>query len=173
VKNQAYLSLGSNVDKERNLPRAVELLAAAGRLLAVSRVYETAPVGRGDQPNFFNAAVLLETDLELEAFKNRVISRIEDELGRVRDPQDKNAPRTIDIDISLWNDEVREVGGMTIPDPQILRFAHIAVPLADIAPDHLHPLSGETLATMAGRLAATDQVVILRPDIKLKAAIGG
>jgi 2-amino-4-hydroxy-6-hydroxymethyldihydropteridine diphosphokinase len=135
--------------------------------LSVSRAYETEPVGCTDQATFLNAAVLLETSLTPEDLKLKAIDRIEAELGRVRDPLDKNAPRTIDIDISLWNNAVIEVSGRPVPDPDILRFAHVAVPLAEIAPDYVHPVSGETLAQIARRLLADSNAPRPRLDLSL------
>ena len=166
----AYLSLGSNLDKERNLPAAVRLLAAHSRLLAVSAVYETAPVGNPDDPAFFNAAVALETDLAPAELKQQVLACIEQQLGRQRSA-DPNAPRTIDIDISLYDDAILDLGKRRIPDPEIVRFAHIAVPLADLAPGYRHPETGETLAEIAARVtAAAAQPLLRRDDIALHGA---
>lgn len=163
----AYLSLGSNLDKERNLPAAVRLLAAHGRLLAVSAVYETAPVGNPDDPAFFNAAAALETDLAPAELKQQVLAPIEQQLGRQRSA-DPNAPRTIDIDISLYDDAILDLGKRRIPDPEIVRFAHIAAPLADLAPGYRHPETGETLAEIAARVtAAAGQPLLRRDDIAL------
>lgn len=160
----AYLSLGSNLDKERNLPAAVRLLAAHGRVLAVSAVYETAPVGNPGDPAFFNAAVALETALQPAELKTQVLAAIEQRLGRQRSA-DPNAPRTIDIDISLFDNAVLDLGKRHIPDPELLRYPHIAVPLADLDPDYRHPETGETLAQIAARLAAAaDSPLLLRRD---------
>ncbi len=167
MRNRVYLSLGSNISKEHNLPLAVAMLAETGRLFAVSAAYETAAVGGEDYPGFLNAAVALDTDLGPGEFKAQVIGPIEAQLGRVRDPEDRNAPRTIDIDIVLWNDEVLDGNGVVVPDPDLLRLAHLAVPLAEIAPDLVHPLSGEKLTTIAGRLVAAGQIVTARGDVVL------
>ena len=90
-------------------------------------------------------------------FKRRVIDRIEKKLKRQRNPHNVNAPRTIDLDIALWNDEMLEYGGKPwrIPDADISRYAHVAVPLADLAPDYAHPQTGETLRKIADRLDAS------------------
>jgi 2-amino-4-hydroxy-6-hydroxymethyldihydropteridine diphosphokinase len=164
----AYLSLGSNLDKERNLPEAVRLLAAHGRLLAVSAIYETAPVGNPDDPTFFNAAVALETALSPVELKQQVLAGIEQRLGRQRSA-DPNAPRTIDIDISLYDDAILHLGKRHIPDPEILRFAHVVVPLADLAPAYRHPETGESLAAIADRVAAAagQPSLLRRSDIAL------
>jgi 2-amino-4-hydroxy-6-hydroxymethyldihydropteridine diphosphokinase len=162
--NHAYISLGSNIDPETNLTRAVRLLASHCRVLAVSRVYETRPVGTTDQPNFLNAAVLVETGLRPAALKAQVLAQIEARLGRVR-TADKNAARTIDLDISLFNDEVLEIGGRRIPDPEILLYPHIARPLADLAHDYRHPQTGGTLEEIAQTLSVAG--LVHRHDVEL------
>ncbi len=159
------IALGSNIQPEANLPEAVRRLAAHCRVLAVSPVYETAPVGKTDQPNFLNAAVLIETDLSAEALKTQVLQAIERELGRIR-TVDKNAPRTIDLDIALYGDAVLDLGPRHIPDPDILRYPHIAVPLADLAPDLCHPETGQTLAEIARNLPEAG--LRMREDVSLR-----
>lgn len=146
--NRVLISLGSNIEPETNLIEAVRRLAMRCRLLAVSPVYETEPVGTTDQASFLNAAVLVETDLTPGELKMEVLRSIEDELGRHR-TADKNAPRTIDLDISLYNEEVFELGKRHVPDPEILEFLHIVQPLADLAPYYRHPETGQTLLDIA------------------------
>ncbi|NWG18657.1 MAG: 2-amino-4-hydroxy-6-hydroxymethyldihydropteridine diphosphokinase [Chloroflexi bacterium] len=150
---EVYVSLGSNIAPERNLAEAVRLLRQKCDLLALSSVYRTAPQGYTDQPDFLNMAVKLHTALPPEAFKRDVLDWIEQHLGRVRDPLNKNAPRTIDLDISLWGDAVFSYGAKPwrVPDPDIGRFAHVAVPLAELSPEFLHPTEGLTLAALAAR----------------------
>lgn len=165
--NTAYLSLGSSLDKERNLPAGVRLLAQHGRVLAVSAAYETDPVGNPDDPTFLNAAVIMKTSLDPQALKETVLRVVEDQLGRQR-TADPNAPRTFDADISLFNDQILDVGRRRIPDPEILLYAHITVPLAEIAPHYRHPETGETLAEIARRLSTVNRLfrrddVILQP----------
>jgi len=152
--HRVYLSLGSNIDPEANLRACLDLLRARTHLIAVSPVYETAPVGFTTQANFLNAAALVETDLTPEAFRTAVIVPIEQALGRVRDPANRNAPRTIDVDISLWDDAVFDFGEKPwhVPDRGIVRFSHVARPLADLAPDYVHPEDGRTLARIAASL---------------------
>lgn len=165
--NVVLLSLGANIEPEANLVAAVRLLRGAGRVLAVSAVYETEPVGAPDQPHFLNAAVMLETALGLAAFKRDVIGAIERQLGRVRDPRDRNAPRTIDIDVALW--EGGDAEAAPAPDPDIARWAHVAVPLADIAPGRYLEGDGRTLAVIAGDLLADTPAPRPRPDVDLRA----
>ena len=154
--NQVVIALGSNIEKERNLPWAIELLRELCVVTAVSPIYETEPVGLLNQPRFWNAAVLIETDLSASEIKQQIIGPIETKLKRVRQA-DKNAPRTIDADIVLFNDAVFEYDGgdgrsRPIPDPDLSKFAHIAVPVADLLPDFPHPETGEPLGELAKRL---------------------
>jgi 2-amino-4-hydroxy-6-hydroxymethyldihydropteridine diphosphokinase len=128
-------------------------------------VYETAPVGKTDQPNFLNAAVQMETELSAAALKDEVLRAIEQELGRVL-TQNKNAPRTIDLDISLFNDEVLDAGNRHIPDPEIVQRAYLAWPLADLAPDYRHPETGQTLLQIAQALPDTG--LLRRVDLTLE-----
>jgi 2-amino-4-hydroxy-6-hydroxymethyldihydropteridine diphosphokinase len=165
--NQVLVSLGSNIEPEINLPEAVRRLARRCHLVAVSPVYETTPVGTRNQANFLNAAALIETELIAVEFKSKVLAVIEDELGRVR-TGDKNAPRTIDLDISLFNDQVLETAGWCIPDPDILKFSHVAKPLAEVAPRYRHPVTGQSMEEIADSLP--ESVLAERPDVVLQSA---
>lgn len=151
---RVFISLGSNIEPEKNLAQAVRLLRSKCKVIAVSSVYRTAPQGFSEQPDFLNMAVQIITSLRPETLKSDVLAWIEHELGRKRDPLNKNAPRTIDLDISLWGNAVFEYGAKPwrVPDPDILRFAHVAIPLAELAPDLVHPTEGVTLADIAARL---------------------
>jgi 2-amino-4-hydroxy-6-hydroxymethyldihydropteridine diphosphokinase len=172
--NRAFISLGSNIDKERNLPAAVRLLAERCRLVAVSTVYETLPAGLPEQANYLNAAVLVETELGPAELKEQILTRVEQDLDRVR-TADRHAPRTIDVDLALFNDAVLEYDGHQIPDPDLLKYPHAAVPIADIAPDLPHPETGEPMHVIASRLlqegtARNEGEAPLwpRPDIDLR-----
>jgi 2-amino-4-hydroxy-6-hydroxymethyldihydropteridine diphosphokinase len=173
--NRVYLSLGSNIRKEQNLPAAVRMLRKMGRVVAVSAVYETAPRGTMQQPSFFNAAVLLETPHGPTQIKDELIATIERALDRQRQA-DRNAPRTIDIDIALFNDEVLDyvpADGRPrhIPDPDLLLSVHAIVPMAEIAPDKHHPETGQLLSVIAAQLleeAGKDDAIWLRKDISLE-----
>jgi 2-amino-4-hydroxy-6-hydroxymethyldihydropteridine diphosphokinase len=149
----AYVSLGSNIEPGTNLKRAIELLGKKGTVRVISSAYRTAPQGFVEQADFLNMAVCVETSLDPFTFKKDVLDWVEHELGRVRDPQNKNAPRTIDLDISLWDSAIFEYGDKPwrVPDPDILKFAHVAIPLAEIAPDYIHPVEHITLTEIAAR----------------------
>ena len=164
MPNLAFLSLGSNIRPEENLSKAVEMLAHTSKLVAVSTVWETLPLGLTDQPNFLNAATLVETDHTANAFKREVIRRIEDELGRVR-KGDKFGPRPIDIDIMLFNDQIFELDNHHIPDPELLERPFVAIPLAELAPDYQHPETGQTLHDIARGFEVAEEEMRLRPGV--------
>lgn len=175
--NRIFISLGSNIEKEKNMPLAVQMLGEICRIVAVSNVYETVPVGLLDQPNFFNAAVLIETDLCPVELKAEVLSILEERLGRLR-TSDKNAPRTVDADMVLCNDEVFEYvhddgRRRHVPDPDLLRFPHVAVPISELDSDMRHPETHELLTDLAQRLTAETVQKLgclplwKRPDIQL------
>lgn len=163
--HRVLLVLGSNIEREQNLRRAVDLLGQSVKILAVSSVYETDPVGNPDQPTYFNAAMLVETSLGPEELKASVIAPLEAHLGRRRSA-DKNAPRAIDVDIAFFDQEVREVTGRMIPDPETLVRPHLAVPLADVAPEFRHPTDGRSLRDIASALALRGGIR-RRPEIQL------
>lgn len=146
------ISMGSNIDAERNLSRAVRLLAARTDLRAVSRIFKTKPVDAPDSPDFFNAAAKIGFEGSPQALKFDLLRPIEAELGRVRS-EDRNAPRTIDLDISLFGRLVMfdQDCDLMIPAPEILTQAHVALPLADLAPATIHPQQDRTLAEIAAR----------------------
>jgi len=169
-----FITLGSNIAPEYNLRRAVALLGQNHHLTirAVSRVYTTAPVSASgaisrEQPPFLNAAASVASDgyyspLQL---KFNVLRFIELLLGRKRS-HDKFAPRVIDLDIALYGNLVIHTPYLTIPDPAILTRAHVALPLADLAPDHPHPITGEPLGAIAASFAGTPGITV-RDDIRL------
>lgn len=146
------ISMGSNIDPERNLIRAVRLLAARTELRAVSRFFRTKPVEAPDSPDFLNAAAKIGFEGSPQALKFDLLRPIEAELGRVRGT-DRNAPRTIDLDISLFGRLVMfdQDCDLLIPAPEILTQAHVALPLADLAPGTIHPQQDRTLAEIAAR----------------------
>ena len=117
-------------------------------------MWETAPLGVTSQANFLNMAAVIETDLTAPALKQEVLAAIERQLGRVRQA-DKNAPRSIDLDIMLFNEDILQVGQRHIPDPEIGERDFVAIPLAEIAPHYRHPKLGQTLAEIARRFETT------------------
>ena len=150
VPRTVLLTLGSNIEPERHLPAALDELDALLGIEALSAIYEAEPVGSPGTPRFLNAAVRVRTDRAPLALKLEVIRPLERRLGRVR-TGDPNAPRTIDIDIAAVEGVVVVGGDLLLPDPDIVSRAHLALPLADVAPGFRHPTEGLTLAEIATR----------------------
>ena len=164
AKNQVYLDLGSNIEPERNFTAAVKLLAKLSTLVAVSSVWETRPIGMPELPNFLNAGVVVETELSAAEFKQMVIRNIERALARTR-TKNKNAPRTIDIDIILFNSDIFELDGRHIPNKELVERPFVAVSLAEIAPAYRHPETGQTLLEIAQSFDLADGDMLPRPDV--------
>lgn len=137
--NDAYLLLGSNIEPEKNILLALEYLQQNCSLLEISTTWQTKAVG-SDAADFLNTAVHVNTEKEASMLKMSCIKHIESLLGRVRFP-DKNAPRTIDLDIIIFNGEVM--------DQALFRYAHIMLPLAELLPDLIDPQSGQSLSMLA------------------------
>jgi 2-amino-4-hydroxy-6-hydroxymethyldihydropteridine diphosphokinase len=138
-----YLSLGSNVgDRAANLYQAVSQLAKLGRVQAVSSFYETEPVEFTAQPWFLNCAVVFETTFMPKQFLHALL-KLELEMGRRR-TQDKG-PRTIDLDILLFGDSIVNAPGLTIPHPALAERRFVLEPLAEIAPEVVHPVLKKTI----------------------------
>ncbi|MFA4964440.1 MAG: 2-amino-4-hydroxy-6-hydroxymethyldihydropteridine diphosphokinase [Thermoleophilia bacterium] len=157
--SRAFVSLGSNLgDREALLAAAREALAAlpGTRVLAASRVYETAPQDHAEQPAFLNQVVCLGTGLAPRDLL-RECQRIEREHGRTRDL--RFGPRTLDIDILLFQDVESEDPELTLPHPRMLRRAFVLVPLAEIF-GWARGMPGLDLAALA-RAASRDQEVRL------------
>ena len=156
-----HLSLGSNVgDRSANLRAAIERLGKAGSVRAVSGFYETEPVELRDQPWFLNCVVALATSDSPEALLKKVLA-IEQEMGRLR-MKDKG-PRSIDIDILLFGDRVVEERGLKIPHPAMHQRRFVLEPLAEIAPEALHPLLRKTARELLADLPAGQVVRLLEP----------
>jgi GTP cyclohydrolase IA len=165
------IALGSNINPEHNLAQAVAMLSRLPgiKLQAVSPIYKSAPVGVvTPQPAYLNAALLVQTDLDPTALK-RTLRGIEAALGRVW-AEDRYAPRPIDLDIAFYGQQVLDLDGSRIPDPDILHYAHVAVPLADVAPDWVYPEHGNrrrTLRQIADELRSTDKELRMLTDKQL------
>jgi len=152
-----FVSLGSNVRPGHFLPRAVAELRRRFHVVAVSPAYRTAPAGDSDQPDFLNLAVELDSELPPEEVQT-ALHEIEDALGRERDPRRPFGPRTADLDLVLIPGVVGRFGSLELPSPQLAAEAFVAVPVADLAPELVHPVLGVSLGDVARSTLATTNV---------------
>lgn len=136
-----YISIGSNVEKERNITSSLKALETQFGQLLISNVYETEAVGFvGD--SFYNLVVGFESSLTAKEVA-KLLRQIELDHGRSRDSQ-KFSPRTLDLDLILYGDAIISDGRLQLPRDEILRYAFVLEPLAEIAGEKKHPISGRS-----------------------------
>ena len=155
LEHQACLLVGSNIQPEKNLVQGVELLRRQVEIIRISSAWETPSVGSAG-PDFLNAALLITTPLDAHQLKKQVLRPLEAQLGRVRSAE-KNAPRPIDFDIILFDGHLL--------DPNLWRYAHRAVPVAEILPDYRSD-RGELLSEVATKMAKTTPIR-LKPGLSI------
>jgi len=154
---RAYVALGANLgDRAGALARAIESLRATPgvRVVAQSSVWETPPLGP-PQPDYLNAAVALDTELDALALLRR-LHEIEAAAGRTRGPE-RNQARPLDLDLLLFGGLVIDAPDITLPHPRMHERAFVLGPLAEIAPNELHPVLHEPIATLAARVCNTEK----------------
>jgi 2-amino-4-hydroxy-6-hydroxymethyldihydropteridine diphosphokinase len=148
----AYIALGSNLgNRAEALSLSISRLSRLGRIVALSSLYETEPVGYHDQPAFLNAVVALETQLEPLPLLRELLA-IERELGRDRSRGPLKGPRTLDLDLLVMGDWIVAGEELSLPHPALAQRRFVLAPLAEIAPELRHPESKQTMAELLALL---------------------
>lgn len=154
----AYLLLGGNLgDRKKNLELAIQLLNdEAGKVSAISSIYETAAWGIAEQPDFLNQAIRLETSLSALELLDKMLE-IEKKLGRIR--KEKWGERLIDIDLILFDEEIINIENrLQVPHPHMQNRKFVMKPLAEIAPNAYHPVLKKTISDIFENISDTLQV---------------
>lgn len=153
--NEVFIGLGSNIgDRKQNIERAIKLLEKRMRLLKVSSLYETEPMYMQEQPMFLNCVAKFETDLTPQSLL-KFLQSIEEKLGRQRTT--KYGPRTIDLDILFYDDQVLDLpGSLRIPHPMIPERKFVLIPLEEVDPAFVHPIYHKTV---------NDLLIQIRSDV--------
>lgn len=152
VVHCAYVGLGGNLPSGEGSPRealtaAMRVLEEIGRVTARSSLYETEPVGYAGQPPFVNAAACVETAMEPEALLDAILA-IERRFGRDRANSIPKGPRTLDLDLLLFDDEIISTSRLTVPHPELPQRRFVLAPLVEIASELRHPVLGLTMAEL-------------------------
>ena len=157
----AYLGIGSNLgDRGANLDRALEMLSQRMKVNRVSSVYDTEPLDNPHQPRFLNIVCEVTTYLSPEGLLT-LAKGIESKMGRTGK---SGEPRPIDIDILLYDDLVKDTPELVIPHPRMTWRAFVLVPLAEIAPDLVHPVAGKTIRELKQAINEVQGVLKLEDD---------
>jgi len=162
-KKQAAIALGSNLgDSLATLKGSLDTLDRIPyiNVKTYSSWYETAPIGP-PQPNYFNGCAILEVQLSPEVLLTTLLE-VERQFGRVR--QEHWGPRTLDLDILLFEDFILETPNLKIPHPRMTQRAFVLMPLAEIAPDWIEPISGEAIAQLVQKIDCSGVTLSIKRD---------
>ena len=153
----AYLCLGSNLGKRQdNLCQALMMLSEKVKPEKISSVYETEPVGYKQQPLFLNLVCRIATELSARELL-RLAKETENIMGRVLGGQ-RNGPRPMDIDILFYDNTIMKTRNLTLPHPRLKDRAFVLIPLAEIAPEFIHPQLGKSITQLANNVEGQDGV---------------
>jgi 2-amino-4-hydroxy-6-hydroxymethyldihydropteridine diphosphokinase len=139
--------MGSNINPAKNIPEAIELISDKLEIIRISKYYISKPVAaRGD--DFINVGLLVNSDIKPRNLKYDVLRPIEKQLGRHRNG-DTMAPRCIDLDIIFCDCEIWAEEDLSIPDPDFLKYPHVALPIGELSDDFVHPILNEKIKKLS------------------------
>jgi 2-amino-4-hydroxy-6-hydroxymethyldihydropteridine diphosphokinase len=164
---RAYIGIGSNILPEKNIAKAVLLLSKKVAIIDISTFYLTKPIGGPDQPQFYNGAAYVDTESSPLDLKFHILRDIEKKLGRIRSG-DKSSPRTIDLDILLYDHIVMNDGVLKIPDPDILERPFLALPLYELSRNLIVPGWDRAISVIAENFKDHDMKPLPELTKKLK-----
>jgi 2-amino-4-hydroxy-6-hydroxymethyldihydropteridine diphosphokinase len=150
---RAFIGVGSNIDPMANVFRAIRLLDRQVHILAVSTFYCTKPLGTTGSPSFINGVIEIETEVAALDLKYGLLRPIEKKLGRQRS-SDRNAPRTIDLDLLVYGQHSVHSQELVLPAPEIADRSFVAIPLCELAPDLIPAGFGRTVREIANLLTS-------------------
>lgn len=168
---KAILSLGSNIEPERNILEAVTLLSKQAKIVKISTVYLTEPLDGKNQPKYYNCAIEIETEMEPQKLKREVLKPIEKGMHRKR-TRDKHANRTIDIDLVLYGNNHASTKDLTIPDPEIQNRPFLAIPIFELEPDLILPEINKPIKEIADRFKSHTMTPLQSYTANLRRRIG-
>jgi GTP cyclohydrolase IV len=153
---EVFIGIGSNIgDRQANIISAVKTLSQHSKIKQMSALFETAPEGFIEQPDFLNCIVSIETDVKPMPLL-KLLRKTEKELGRQE--SFRNAPRPIDLDILFYGDQLIKQTGLEIPHPRLHERAFVLVPMVQIAPQFVHPTLHKTMQQLLSELAKGKRV---------------
>jgi 2-amino-4-hydroxy-6-hydroxymethyldihydropteridine diphosphokinase len=154
-----YIAVGSNIEPQENIKDALIELKKYVEITAISNFYKTAPIGNPANEDFLNGVIKIKTGIKPRELKFDILRKVEEKLGRIHST-DKNAARTIDLDLILYDDLVIDEPDLRLPDPSIRLYPFIAIPLFELIPDLILPDTKTALTN--------EPIVKLKTGLKLE-----
>jgi 2-amino-4-hydroxy-6-hydroxymethyldihydropteridine diphosphokinase len=167
---KAFIGVGSNINPADNVKEAIRLLSEEEHILGISNVYQTQPEEGLNQPSYYNCVVEIETKTPPAELKYKVLRKIEKDLGRKRN-KDKYTSRTIDLDLILYDNLVLKTEDLTLPDPNIVSRAYLAVSLYELDPELVLPGSGLGIKEVVSKLSGGEMHLLNKYTELLKKEI--